>query len=65
MLMNPFYKIVLWAFSAALLYHVFAGMRHILMDVGVGEDLGVGRRSAIVVIALAVIMTIFLGIWIW
>jgi succinate dehydrogenase / fumarate reductase cytochrome b subunit len=65
MLTNPCYKLVLWAFSASLIYHVLAGIRHLLMDMGFGEHLNAGRRSAILVIVLAVILTIFLGIWIW
>jgi succinate dehydrogenase / fumarate reductase cytochrome b subunit len=65
MLTNPCYKLVLWAFSAAMIYHVLAGIRHILMDMGFGEHLKAGRRSSILVIVLAVLLTIFLGIWIW
>ena len=64
-LTHPFYKLILWAFSAALIYHVLAGFRHILMDMGVGESLCVGRQTAVLVIGLALIMTIFLGFWIW
>jgi succinate dehydrogenase / fumarate reductase cytochrome b subunit len=65
MLINPYYKLVLWAFTAALIYHVLAGIRHLIMDMGFGEHLTTGRRSAILVIALSVILTIFLGIWLW
>ena len=62
---SPYYKLLLWAFAAALIYHVLAGIRHIIMDMGFGEELDSGRRSAILVISLAVILTILLGIWIW
>lgn len=65
MIDNPFYKLVLWAFSASLAYHVIAGFRHLLMDMGFGEHLDTGRNTAILVIVLAVISTILLGIWIW
>lgn len=65
MLTYPFYQLVLWAFSVAMSYHVLAGIRHIAMDLGFGEHLDAGRRSAIIVIVLAVIFAIFLGIWIW
>lgn len=65
MISSPIYKLILWAFSASLTYHVLAGFRHILMDMGVGEDLETGRRTSILVIVLAVISTIILGIWIW
>lgn len=65
MLASPFHKLLLWAFSAALVYHLLAGIRHLLMDLGFGEDVNAGRHSAIFVIVLTVILTIFLGIWIW
>ncbi|MCC5016298.1 MULTISPECIES: succinate dehydrogenase, cytochrome b556 subunit [Legionella] len=65
LLASPFNKLLLWAFSAALVYHLLAGIRHLLMDLGWGEDVSAGRHSAIFVIVLAVILTIFLGIWIW
>jgi succinate dehydrogenase / fumarate reductase cytochrome b subunit len=65
MIAHPGYKLVLWAFSAAMIFHVLAGIRHILMDLGFGEHLETGRRTSIFVIVLAAILTIFLGIWIW
>ena len=65
MIAHPGYKFVLWAFTAAMIYHVLAGIRHILMDIGFGEHLEAGRRSSILVMVLAIMGTIFLGIWIW
>jgi succinate dehydrogenase / fumarate reductase cytochrome b subunit len=64
-LAGPFYKLILWVFSAAVIYHLLAGIRHMIMDLGYGESICAGRRTAIFVISLAVILTIFLGIWIW
>lgn len=64
-LAQPYYKMVVWAFGAALIYHILAGIRHLLMDIGWGEHLEEGRRTAVLVIILAVIFAIFLGIWIW
>lgn len=58
-------KLVFWGFGSAWMYHVIAGIRHMLMDIGIGESLVVGRRSAVIVIALAAISTLFLGVWIW
>ena len=65
MLDSPYYKLALWAFGTAMLYHVLAGIRHLIMDMGFGEHLKTARFSAIFVIILSVILTIFLGIWIW
>ena len=62
---NAYCKLVLWAFTAALIYHLLAGIRHIMMDMGFGEELYQGRLSAVWVIVLSIILTIFLGIWIW
>lgn len=59
------FKLILWAFSAAMIYHLLAGIRHMIMDLGYGEELNAGRLSANIVIVLAVILTIFLGLWIW
>jgi succinate dehydrogenase / fumarate reductase cytochrome b subunit len=65
LLSHTCYKLILWAFGAALIYHVLAGIRHMIMDMGFGEHLCAGRRTAVLVIVLAVILTIFLGFWIW
>ena len=61
----PYCKLLLWVFSSAFLYHVIAGIRHLLMDLGVGEQLSTGRQGARIVLVAATILTIFLGIWIW
>lgn len=65
LLASSYCRLLLWAFSTALVYHLLAGIRHMIMDMGYGEHVCAGRRSAVVVIALAVVLTIFLGIWIW
>lgn len=65
LLTHSCYKLVVWAFSAALIYHLLAGFRHMVMDLGFGEELKAGRQTAILVIAIAFLLTIFLGIWIW
>lgn len=62
---RPGNKLLLWAFATALVYHLLAGIRHMLMDIGLGEELPAGRQSAVAVIALAIILAIVLGIWIW
>jgi len=62
---NPWRKLLLWAFCSAWVYHVMAGIRHILMDIGIGERLEAGRRIAVFVIFLAIVLIIFLGIRIW
>ena len=64
-LKGPYYKLMLWVFSAALVYHLLAGVRHMLLDLGCWESLLAAHRSAVGVLAMAVFSTVFLGVWIW
>ncbi len=58
-------KILIWGVLSALFYHLFAGVRHIIMDIGFAESLEAGRRGAKLVIFLGVFMSIGLGVWLW
>lgn len=49
----------------ALLYHWVAGIRHLLMDMGIGEEKLSGRRSALLVLAAVVVLALLLGVWLW
>jgi len=58
-------KLLIVFSMTALVYHVFAGIRHLLMDTGWGETLPAARRSSKIVIVATVIVMILLGMWIW
>ena len=62
---NPYFNLAIWAFGSALIFHVLAGVRHILMDCGWGEHLATARKSAIAILAVAIVLVIFLGFLIW
>lgn len=64
-LTQPLWQIVIWTVLAALAYHVVAGVRHLLMDVGIGDSLKGGRRSALLTLVLAVMLMILAGVWLW
>jgi succinate dehydrogenase / fumarate reductase, cytochrome b subunit len=57
---QPFFKIILLSFLAALCYHCVAGLRHLLMDLG----LGVTKKTSTATAALTLIMSVllFLGL---
>ncbi|AUD79061.1 succinate dehydrogenase, cytochrome b556 subunit [Kangiella profundi] len=59
------WQFVLWAITTAVAYHVIAGVRHLLMDMGIGESLEGGRRGAWLVIILSAIAAVVLGVWVW
>lgn len=65
LLAMPHFKFVLWVINSALAYHIFAGIRHVILDCGIGEEIHMARRTACVLMGLAGVMVLFLGIWLW
>ncbi|CAE6921165.1 succinate:quinone oxidoreductase, membrane protein SdhC [Pseudomonas marincola] len=64
-LTSPLAKFVIWGLLSALLYHLVAGVRHIIMDMGIGETLEGGALGSKIVIAVAAVVILLLGVWIW
>lgn len=60
-----FARLVAWGTLSALAYHLVAGIRHILMDAGIGESLEGGQLGAKLVVAISVVLIVLLGVWIW
>ncbi len=56
-----FVKLVTLALIWAYLHHLFAGMRHLYMDVSHNTTKEFGRQSAAVTLVLAVVLTLILG----
>lgn len=64
-LINPAVKLIWWFILVALWYHLLAGVRHLLMDIGIGESLKSARLSGGITIIATIIAAIFMGIWLW
>ncbi|OBY49225.1 succinate dehydrogenase, cytochrome b556 subunit [Pseudomonas sp. AU11447] len=64
-LTHPLVKLVIWGLLSALLYHLVAGIRHLVMDAGIGETLEGGKRGSKIVIAVAVVLIVLAGVWVW
>lgn len=64
-LTSPLAKLVIWGLLSALLYHLVAGIRHLIMDAGVGETLEGGKTGSKIVIAVAVVLIVLAGVWVW
>lgn len=58
-------KFIFWGILSALAYHLVAGIRHLIMDMGVGETLEGGRRGAKLVLVIAAALIAGLGVWLW
>ncbi len=62
---NPLAKLVIWAVVAGLIYHSVAGVKHLIMDLGVGETMEGGTLGAKVVLAVSAVLIFLAGVWIW
>jgi len=60
-----FVKLIIWGLISALLYHLVAGIKHLLMDFGIGETLEGGMLGAKVVIVVSVVLILLAGVWLW
>ncbi len=65
LLSNVLIKFMAWAVLAGLLYHLIAGIKHLLMDLGFGETLRGGFIGACITLALSAVAIIVAGVWIW
>ena len=63
LLSSPFRVVTAALLSWALVHHVLAGVRHLLMDVGVGSELARARTSARLVLVAASALALLLLVW--
>jgi len=64
-LMNPLTQFIVWGVVAALAYHMVMGLRHLIMDMGIGESLEGGVLGAKIAIFLAVLLIAAAAGWIF
>ena len=64
-LSSAVFKLVIWAVMAGLIYHSVAGVKHLIMDLGIGETMEGGSLGAQIVIGLSVVLILLAGVWIW
>ncbi len=62
---NVIVKFAAWAVLAGLLYHLIAGIKHLIMDMGYGETLKGGFIGACITLVCSAVAIITAGVWIW
>ena len=62
---STFCQFIIWASLAALAYHMVAGIRHLIMDFGIGETLEGGQLGAKIALIVAAVLIILAGVWVW
>lgn len=63
LLSSPFWVVTTAVLLWALVHHVLAGVRHLLMDVGVGSELVRARASARMVLIAAPALALLILVW--
>ena len=58
-------KVLIWMILIAVFYHLIAGLKHLLLDIGIGESKGGANTGAAITLVLFVITATVGGIWIW
>lgn len=62
---STFCQLIIWASLAALAYHMVAGIRHLIMDFGIGETLEGGRQGAAIALVVAGLLIVLAAVWVW
>ena len=62
---NVLAKLVAWGLLSALGFHFVAGIKHLLMDAGIGVDLEGGYRKAQITVVISAIVVVLAGVWVW
>ncbi len=58
-------KGTVWLVVCGLIYHTLAGVKHLIMDLGIGETLEGGKKGSVIVLVSSVILMILAGVWLW
>jgi len=61
---NVWFRLGVWIFFSGLIYHLFAGIRHLFMDLHWGESLRGGRIGAWFILAVSVVLIVLLAVYI-
>ena len=62
-LSRPVFKVLIALFALALVYHLVAGIRHLVWDTGYGLERDQSKRSAAFVIASSILLFALLAAW--
>lgn len=58
------FRLALVVVLAGVIYHFFAGLKHLVMDLGIGETLQGARVLAIAVLGLSAVSIAVMAVWV-
>ena len=60
-----FVKVITWLILSAVGYHFVAGVKHLVMDTGIGETKEGGKVGAVFTLVGGAIVIALAGVWVW
>ena len=64
-LAQPLVKLVTIGLAWGYLHHFCAGIRYLLIDLHVGDDLAPARRSSVIVLVVSIALTLLVAVRLW
>jgi succinate dehydrogenase / fumarate reductase cytochrome b subunit len=58
-------KIFFWIIIVPFIFHLVAGIRHLLSDIHIGDSLKMGRTTAFLTFIISALLVILAGVWLW
>lgn len=58
-------KLAVWAVLVGLSYHSAAGVKHLIMDAGIGETMEGGETGSKLVLLVTAVLVLLTGLWVW
>lgn len=58
-------KFITWGLLSSLAYHLVAGLKHLIMDTGIGETKEGGKLGAQITLVISVVLFVLAGVWVW
>lgn len=62
---SPGLKLLVWLIISGLIYHFVAGVKHLIMDWGFGEDLRSAHLASQLTLAVATLLSLLAGVRLW
>jgi succinate dehydrogenase / fumarate reductase cytochrome b subunit len=62
---NPLVKLLVIGLVWAYLHHFCAGIRYLLLDLHVGDELKPARRSSVIVLVVSILLTLIVAARLW
>ena len=60
-----FMTLIIWGILGSIIYHLVAGIKHLIMDMGYGETLEGGQMGSKIVLVVSGVLIVLVGVWLW